>query len=143
MADGTVAGDYEPGAYIIMMRNNGAAKVKGDVQVIDTATAPDSLKVAPSTGVRPFYICTKPASATQGWVVVCIFGTVYLTAGAGIEVGAYVMPDASVPGRVKAWDGVAENTKIGRYIGKLDEGDGKTQPTAAANNDIIRVRLGV
>lgn len=143
MTDSTVAGDWEPGAMIIMMRNNGAAKVKGDVQVIDTATTPDSLKVSPTAGVRPFYICTKPAAATQGWVTVAIAGTVYLTAGATIEVGQYVMPDATVPGRIKVWDAVAETTKIGRYLGHLDEGDGKSLPTALLVGEIGRVRLGV
>lgn len=141
MADATVAGDWEPGALIVQMRNNGAAKIKGDVLSIDTATTPDSLKVSPIAGIKPFYICTKPAVATQPWVTVCIFGTVYLTAGATIEVGQNVMPDGVVPGRIKQWDGVAETTIIGRYLGHLDEGDGKTPPTALLVGEIGRVRL--
>lgn len=132
-----IAGQVEPFHHRAKKGIKGAGVITaGSVLVIDTALTPDGWKIAGLTGVKPFGVLLNADAATGDTVItVGVEGEVNVVAGAAIEPNLYVMLDGAVAGRVKAWDGVAETTKVGLYLGNK----GGSVPEAAANNDVIAI----
>ena len=81
------------------------------------------------------------AGAAGALEVRCAIGNtyVYATAGGAIKVGETVKADAN-SACVAATGIFGAETHLGRYIGHENE---EAEPTDAANNDIIIVRLGL
>lgn len=155
MADGTTAGDYEPGAYIYADAKDTNAIAKG--VLLERDTGANVWKLATTSAKGPFVVCVKAALAGDTSISVLDEGIVYLVAEGTIQPGALLMPGSSTAGRVKAYvastiaatpaqsdvQGARDEFKlvVGRYMGKLSENSGASVPTAATTADIIRVRF--
>lgn len=160
MADFTKAGDYEPGALNVHQKKKSATAIaRGDVCKLDEGDNTFAPTAAAADQYGPFGVAIKAALAADARVIIGISGTFALTADGAIQPGRYVMASGTtvgqvvqyVPSTISATPTQAEVQRavaqfrmiVGRYLGKLDEGDGATTPTAAADNDVIRVRLGL
>lgn len=152
------AGNYEPHAVNIEVKKGAAAIAMGDVLQEDTTT--NTFRTAPATAgiAGPFAVAIKSALAADTIVAAGIRGIFYLTADGTINPGRYVTPSATTAGRVVQYVPATGTTPtgaevtaaaidtqriVGLYLGKVDENDGKTAPSAATAGDIIRVRFGV
>ena len=136
-------------------KSTSAAITKGAVCVVDTATAPDSYKIAPASAgnLGPFVVCVnKDAAAADASFSAAFPGTmVTVTAQGAFEVGKEVQCSSSVAGAVTVFAGSTvsatptqaevQNIRddrlrvVGRYIGHEAEMDGKTPATAAADGE--------
>lgn len=114
----------------------------GLVAIRNTAITPDGWKTADGAGADgPFCVPVNQTADTTSPVFSAAFAPseVMCQAGGAIEPGAWVKVDAAgkVVAHVTGTD--AEAKIVGRYITK----EGENIPVAAANNDIIKVRLGM
>ena len=125
-----VAGQVEPFEHRAKKGTKGATVIPaGSTLVIDTALTPDGWKQGVAASVKPFGVLINADAATADTnIAVCIEGEVNVVAEAAIQPNTYVMPGTAA-GQVKAWDGTAETTKIGLYLG--NNGSGST-PVACA-----------
>lgn len=156
MADSTAAGDYEPvNSFVYPDKKDGSAITKGNVC---DRNGSSGFRTAPTSGaVGPFVVAVKSAVAGDAILSVLDNGIVYLVAEGTINPGSLVMCGSSTAGRVKAYSATSigatpsqtdvQNARdehllvVGRYLGKVNENDGKTAPSAATTADIIRVRF--
>jgi hypothetical protein len=126
-----------------MAKASGITITAGDIVNIDTATAPDSLRTAPTSGTAPFYGCTQTAPTGTTGVSVCYDGEFLTTADGAIEPNAVVVSSATTPGRVTARAAEAANRVVGRYLRHAGEKSGvSSPPTAAAAGEKIWIKLG-
>ena len=136
---------FEPGQGFYggrrFLKASGIALTKGQLLSVNAATTPDSLIVAPTTAVRPFYYCLETAAIGTTTVSVTQTGVVQLRADGAIEPGRIVMRSGTTAGEVVTYDSVDPETVVGTYIGKPGQSAG--DQTAAADGDWIQVRLGV
>jgi hypothetical protein len=149
MASGDQAGDYEPGALNMELRKKtGAATVKG--QVLSTDASTGGLVTAPNSGaLGPFYVAVRSGASADTIQNAGVEGIYYLVADGAIHPNQLVMPSTTTAGRVIAYAATGSPTAgtattefrmiCGTYLGKVDENDGKTVATDAAQGDIIRV----
>lgn len=157
-------GSALPGATVITVGKDGTNAISvGAVCVPDTATAPDSYKIAPaSAGVAgPFGVCVNRAAATTDTAfAMAMPGSLVVVKAQGvIEVGKEVQCSASVAGAVAAYAATAQTGSyvqadvtagtndfhriVGRYIAHEAEMTGKTPATAAADGETnIVISLG-
>jgi hypothetical protein len=148
-----LAGDVELISPILpvtrLVDKTGVAIAQGDVVHMIEAT--DNYETVPigATGLAPFGVAAKAALSTD----------VKVEIWEGPDVYVYVKADSAIPpnnlvrngtvtaGRVSAFvqGTTAANLLVGQYIAKGNvsplQGDGVTAITAAANNDLILVRL--
>jgi hypothetical protein len=127
---GYTTGMFEPRFYQGSRPKNKATGITinaGDICNIDTGTAPDSYRTAPTSGIGPFVWCEKTVLAAQAkprFSAIDYPCEVYVTFDAACEVGAYVMTSATTAGRVIPWAGnTAGNRVCGIYLRKPGEGD--------------------
>lgn len=139
-------GSVQPGTGNVISAGKDATNAIsiGALVVRDTATSPDSWKIAPATGgaVGPFGACVnKAAAATDTSFSMALPGTfVTMKAQGAIEVGSEVFNSATVAGSVAA---TGTGDPCGRYLGHESELTGKTPGTAAADGETnCIVRLG-
>lgn len=116
----------------------------GALCVRDTATAPDSYKIAPAAAgnTGPFCVCVNRAAAAADTAFAAAFPSSMVTVkGQGvIEVGAPVYSSATVAGAVAA---AGTGDICGRYMGHETELTGKVPGTAAADGETnLVIRLG-
>jgi hypothetical protein len=132
-----IAGQVEPFNHRVKKGTKGAGVITaGQVLAIDTALTPDGWKVATAALVKPFGVLVNADAATGDTVIsVCVEGEVNVVAEAAVQPNTYVMPGTAA-GQVKAWDGVAETTKVGLYLG--NNGSGST-PVACGAADVIAI----
>lgn len=114
----------------------------GIVAIRSTAITPNGWKTADGAGADgPFCVPVNQTADTTSPVFSAAFAPseVMCQAGGAIQPGAFVKVDAT--GKVVAHTtGTDSEVKIvGRYITK----EGENVPVAAANLDIIKVRLGM
>jgi len=135
----------------------------GAVCVPDTATTPDSYKIAPAAAPvpGPFVVCINRAAAAADTAFAAAFpgSVVTVKAQGAIEVGKEVQCSATVAGSVAAFvattltgayvqaDQIAAQTDrlrvVGRYLGHENELTGKVPATAAADGETnVVIRLG-
>lgn len=139
-----------------------AAIALGGVCVPDTGTSPDSYKIAPASAgnLGPFVVCVNKAAATTDPSFAAAFpGTIVaVKADGAIEVGKEVQCSSSTAGEVvvfAASDVTSSPTEttieaalndrlrvVGRYLGHENEITGKVPATAAADGDVILIKLG-
>jgi len=155
-----VAGDYEPGAYIIVgPKGTSAAIALGDVVELDTSN--NVWKTAPATANQkgPFGVAVKAAATADTTVSVLREGRVYVKTSGTIHPVRYVQADSANAGQVVEYVPITIATTplqadvqaardefsriVGMYEGHENEGDGKTVPTNTTTNDIIRVDFGI
>ena len=132
-----VAGQVEPFNHRAKKGTKGAGVIpSGAVLAKDAALTPDGWKLCTSALLKPFGVLINADAATGDTnISVCLEGEVNVVAEAIIEPNTYVMP-GTASGQVKAWDGTAETTKIGLYVG--NNGSGST-PVACAAADVIAI----
>jgi len=156
MTDATAAGDYEPvHSFVYPDLKDSSAITKGN---LCDRNGSSGFRTAPVSGaIGPFVVCVKSALAADTIVSVLDDGIVYLVAEGTINPGSLLVPASSTAGRVKAYTATTvgatpgqtdvNNARdehrliVGRYMGKRDENDGATAPSAATTADIIRVRF--
>jgi hypothetical protein len=121
----------------------GIAIIAGDICNIDTSTAPDSWRTAPTTGTGPFWGCTETAPIGSGGVSLTYDGEFVTTAGGGIEPGQVVVSDTATAGRVIGRAAEASNRVVGIYLRHRGEKSGTSNPpTAAVAGEKIVIKLG-
>ena len=136
-------GNTEPFLLNIKTMNkaNDAQIVLGKVAIRDTAITPDGWKQCGTAGADgPFCVAVNSLAATTDTKFAAAFppSEVMVKAGAAIQPGELVRTDAN--GDVVPYTGGTQEIKVvGRYISK----EGTNETVAAAQNDIIRVRLGL
>jgi hypothetical protein len=132
-----IAGQVEPFEHRAKKGTKGAGVIpSGSVLVKDAALTPDGWKQAVAASVKAFGVLINADAATGDTnISVCIEGEVNVIAEAIIEPNTYVMPGTAA-GQVKAWDGTAETTKVGLYLG--NNGSGST-PVACAAGEVIAI----
>jgi len=137
-------GNTEPFNLNVKTQNKAtnAAIALGKVALRDTAITPNGWKQGASAGANgPFCVAVNKLYATTDPIFSAAFAPseVIVEAGGAIQPGAYVKVDGNgdVVAHVTGTD--AEATIVGRYVGK----EGENTPTAAADGDAIRVRLGM
>ena len=132
-----IAGQIEPFSQRVKKGTKGAGVIpSGSVLVIDTALTPDGWKQAVAASVKPFGILLNADAATGDTnISVGIDGECNVIAEAIIQPNTFVMPGTAA-GQVKAWDGTAETTKVGLYLG--NNGSGIT-PVACAAGEVIAI----
>lgn len=139
-------GSVQPGAEVWTVGKDGTNAIPiGALCVPDTATTPDSYKLAPaSAGVLgPFGVCVNKAAAAADTAFAMAFPNSIVTVKAqgAIEPGALVYPSSTVAGSVSATAGT--QGVAGRYIGHESEITGKVPGTAAADGETnVVIRLG-
>ena len=151
------------GHTVVTLGKDGTnAIAKGSVCVPDTATTPDSYKIAPaSAGVKgPFAVCVnKDAAAADRAFSAALPGSlVVVTADGAFEAGMEVQCSSSTAGQVVVYAAPTVSATptqaevqavlgdrlrvVGRYLGHENEITGKTPCTAAADGDLVVIRLG-
>ena len=139
-------GSVQPGAEVWTVGKDGTNAIPiGALCVPDTATTPDSYKLAPaSAGVLgPFGVCVnKPAAAADTAFAMAFPNSIVTVKAQGaIEPGALVYPSSTVAGSVSATAGT--QGIAGRYLGHENELTGKAPGTAAADGETnVVIRLG-
>jgi hypothetical protein len=139
-------GSVQPGAEVWTVGKDATNPISiGAVCVPDTATTPDSYKIAPAADGQagPFVVCVNKAAAATDTAFAAAFPGSFVTVKAqgAIEVAKPVYTSATVAGSVSATAGT--NAVVGRYIGHENEITGKTPATAAADGETnIVIRLG-
>ena len=130
------AGQVEPFHHRAKKGIKGAGVIPaGSILTKDTALTPDGWKIAVTASVKPYGVLLNADAATgDTTITVGIEGEMQVITEAAIEPNNYVMP-GTASGQVKAWDGAAETTKIGLYLGDK----GGQVPEAAAALDVIRI----
>lgn len=124
-------------------------------------TTPTKFVIAESDAIRPFivtrgsvflptagqYYSTDAQGAYYSALetdesVSCVYeGQIVLEFDGAAEAGDYVMPSASSNGKVIKWNGSAENTKVGQYLGKPGYRTGEFIPGAITAGGLGWVRL--
>jgi hypothetical protein len=147
-----VAGDYIPGAKIVVVpKSTSAAIAKGDLLQGDTTnhvwiTCPTTIN-----SVGPFGVAAEAQATADTFVKAIIEGSAYVTADGAIRSGHYVVNGTNTAGKVgeyisdvstAALAGINATKIVGLYEGHENEGTTGSLPTAAALNDIVRIRLG-
>lgn len=139
-------GSVQPSAHTAISAGKDSANPipVGAICVRDTATAPDSWKVAPAAAgnLGPFVVCVnRAAAATDTAFTAVLPGALVTVKGQGaIEVGAEVYSSASAAGAVAA---AGTGDKCGRYLGHENELTGKIPGTASADGETnLIIRLG-
>lgn len=162
-------GSVQPGAQVITVGKDGTNAIAvGSVCVPDTATTPDSYKIAPASAGNkgPFVVCVNKAAAAadRAFAAALPGSLVTVTADGAIEAGMEVQCSSSTAGQVVAFvaatiaatptqanvqDAQADRLRVvGRYMGKENELTGKVPgqayggSSAAADGDLIIIRLG-
>lgn len=135
-------GSVQPGAVVWSVGKDATNPISvGAVCVRDTATAPDSYKIAPAgVNTGPFVVCVNKAAAATDTSFAAAFPGSFVTVKAqgAIEVGAPVYTSTTVAGSVSA---TASGDVVGRYMGHDVTGTtsveltGKTPGTAAADGE--------
>ena len=126
-----------------MAKASGVAITAGDIVNVNTATSPDSLQTAATTGTGPFYGCVETAAIGTTGVSVCYDGEFTTTASAAIEPNQVVVSDTAVAGRVIGRAAEASNRVVGVYLRHRGEKSGSSNaPTATAAGEKIVIRLG-
>jgi hypothetical protein len=138
-------GSVQPGAEVWTVGKDGTNPISiGALCVRDTATTPDSYKIAPAAagGTGPFVVCVNKAAAAADTAFAAAFPNSFVTVKAqgAIEPGSAVYASATVAGSVA---GAGTGDIAGRYIGHENEITGKIPATAAADGETnIVIRLG-
>jgi hypothetical protein len=137
-------GNTEPFNLNVKTQNKltNAQIVLGKVALRTTAVTPNAWIQAASAGADgPFCVAVNQTADTTNPAFSAAFAPseVMVKAGGAIQPGAFVKVDGNgdVVAHVTGTD--SEVKIVGRYIGK----EGENTPTAAATNDVIRVRLGM
>lgn len=157
------AGDYLPGARIIQGKKATGAGTgwnRGDVLHLDETNdvwkkAPAGTASAPTKG--PFGVAKKDQADGDSICDVIDDGRVYVVTSGAIQPHNPVEISTTVAGQIQEYaptaiagtpgqaDVIAARDEfrapVGVYEGHEDEGDGKTAPTAAAANDVVRIKL--
>lgn len=124
-----------------MNKANDAQIVLGKVAIRDTAITPDGWKQCASADADgPFCVAVNSLAATTATTFSAAFAPseVMVKAGGAIQPGELVKTDGN--GDVVSYGAGTQEIKIvGRYISK----EGTNENVAAAQNDVIRVRLGL
>ena len=123
-----------------MNKANDAQIALGKVAIRDEAITPDGWIQAASAGAAgPFCVAVNSLAATTDTKFSAAFAPseVMVKAGAAIQPGSLVQVDGN--GDVITLTATEEIKIVGRYIGK----EGSNDTAAAAQNDVIRVRLGM
>lgn len=132
-------------------------KASGTVITKGQVIAPDTNGLyiptpADASSRGPYAVAVKAAgSGTVTVAAVTVGSIVSVVADGAIKPRKYVMPSASTAGQVIAYtapileaDIAIVDTKVGIYlkhVKSVNEGDGATIPTAAADGDIIYILL--
>lgn len=114
----------------------------GKVAVKTDTVTPNAWIQCASAGARgPFGVAVNALAATTDAVFSIAYAPseVMVKAGGAIQPNSWVKTDANGDVVVADPAADAENIIVGRYIGK----EGENVPTAAAQNDVIRVRIGL
>lgn len=160
MTSAVEAGDYLTGAKLEYAKNSNAPAVsKGVVMKWDTTNDGFVKTSAAADELGPFAVCAAAAASGDTKVLVVTSGRVFVTADGTIEPGDLVESSSSTAGQVVTYaeSSIAATptqanvqaamrewrTVIGRYIGHVDELNGSTAPTDAADGDIICIELNV
>lgn len=136
-------GSTEPFNLNVKTQNKAAtAQIElGKVAVRSTAITPNGWIQASAAGASgPFCVAVNSLAATTDTVFAAAFAPseVMCKAGAAIQPGSYVKVDAN--GDVVPIVGTdTEISIVGRYISK----EGVNTPVAAADDDVVRIRLGM
>jgi hypothetical protein len=122
------------------------AAARGDILVKDTATTPDSYKIAAAGAAiaGPFYICTEAAASTDTQISLAVGGMWYVTGGDTIEPGDDVMLSTTVNGQVVKSTAVTTvallQGKVGVSMGFADS-FGTSAPVASVVGDLLVLDL--
>jgi hypothetical protein len=133
-----IAGQAEPFHHRAKKGIKGAGVITaGSVLVKDTALTPDGWKIAPTTAnIKPCGILLVADAATgDTTITVGLEGEFNVVCDGAIEPNNYVAFSTTTAGRVIAWDGASEATKVGFYAGDK----GGSSPEAAADGNVIRI----
>lgn len=135
-------GDVDPGSPPTRSANKTAVSITaGQVLRPTNTVTPNALVVAGAADVGPFFVAAFDAASGDITVAVAEPDSVVtVKANAAIQPYSKVVADAS--GTVKAATNETFDKVVGFYIGHPGENTGTVVPTAAAQNDLIRIQLG-
>jgi hypothetical protein len=154
------AGDYFPGAHIRQLNKataGGTATIlRGDVMFENASNVFQTCAV--SGNKFPYRVCTRTPLTTDSTVDAIFSGIAYVTADGVIQPGQMVTPNgATTPGRVVQYTPTTIPTTplqadvqaaesefrnvFGVYEGHENENSLNNPATAAAQGDVIRVRI--
>jgi len=137
------AGNTEPFNLNVKTQNKAtnAAIALGKVAILDTSITPNGWKQCASAGANgPFCVAVNKLYATTDAIFSAAFSPseVIMEAGGAIQPGAIVKVDGNGDVVAATVGTDAEVKFVGRYISK----EGENTPVAAADGDLIRVKLG-
>ena len=146
---GAAAGQLISDAGAHFFRGNkaaGFAVARGDILVKDTATTPDSYKIATAGAAipGPFYIATQAATSAETGVSLAVGGIWNVTGGDTIEPGDDVMLSTTVNGQTVKSTAVTTvalvQGKVGVSLGNADT-FGSSATTASTVGQLYVVDL--
>ena len=113
----------------------------GKVAILDTSLTPDGWKQADAAGANgPFVVAVNDLAATTDtyFTGATAPATVLVEAGGALEPGAIVKVDAAGDVVAATVGTDAEVKFVGKYLTK----EGESDASAAADGDIVRIKLG-
>ena len=113
---------------------------KGNVVAKGTAGDVDKWTLASTSSTGPFAVCIQDAATGDTSFSMVDDGEVLVKADGAITNNAYVMRSGTTAGEVIAYTGTDETLIVGRYL--RHEGEDSGDQTAAADGDVIIIRLG-
>lgn len=139
-------GSVQPGGdmSVIVAGKDGTNPIPvGALVVRDTAASPKGYKTSPAAaaGTGPFGVCVnRAATAADRAFSMALPGTLVTVKAQGvIDVGSAVYQSVTVAGSVA---GAGTGDIAGRYIGHENEMTGALPGSAAADGELIVIRLG-
>ena len=125
-----------------MAKATGIAITRGDICNRATATTPDSLQTAPTSGTGPFFWCEQTAASWDHRSQHSIRWRSYSKCDGAIEPNAVVITSATTAGRVQTLAAEAADRHVGIYLRHPGEASGAANPaTAAAAGEVIVILL--
>lgn len=94
-----------------------------------------------ASGVKPFVVAVEAKADADTQVRAVTEGYVTVFAEGAIAVGAQVTTATTTAGHVKTAGAAVFNKVVGDYAGHAGEGSGNSPYTAAANGEIIMLKL--
>lgn len=139
MVSANYLGSPEPQGAIKVQASKGtsAGITKGDLLSLSS----DKWITAATGASGPFAVALETKAASAATISILREGIVYVTSDGVINPNAAVTVSGSTAGQVIANVTPTIANQVGIYLGHENEGDGSTEPTAAADGDVIRIHF--
>ena len=136
------SGSIEPGqsSVIVQGSKTAAAITKGDLL---TLSSNEWVRAPAAATAGPYAVALESKAAADPTIKVALRGIVYVIADGAINPNSPVKNATATAGQVIAAAVPTDSYShiVGIYLGHENEADGKTEATAAADGDTIRILL--